>query len=159
MRRAEGNSLELAESDFTVRPNGDRRAGKTEYFSLILLASPMKMDMPTLQRRAIASINCSIGHDPAQILLFCGRFFGRLILHQDILNFLQRGRPGLWGWVGAVQQPGEKDSNEKCRAHTGMSIGNGDVMKFSLVVNSSNCRSRPANWFYTRARLGEWGES
>ena len=63
MRRAEGNSLELAESDFTVRPNGDRRAGKTEYFSLILLASPMKMEMPTLQRRAITSINCSVPGD------------------------------------------------------------------------------------------------
>ena len=62
-----------------------------------LLASPVN----PLRPRAIISINCSIGHNPAQVLVFCsrfcGRFFGRLILHQDIFNFLQRSRPGLWG--------------------------------------------------------------
>jgi len=103
MRPAEGNSLELEESDFTVRPNVDGCAGKAEYFSFILLVGPMKMvmemDVEELRPRAIivTGINCSIGQDLAQILLFCGRFFGCLILHQDILNFLQRNRLGLWG--------------------------------------------------------------
>ena len=102
MRRAEGNSLELEELYLTIRSNVDRCAGKTELFSLILLASPMmmEMDVEPLRPRAITSINCSIGQDIAQILGFCGffgRFFGRLILHQDILNFLQRSLPALWG--------------------------------------------------------------